>query len=110
MSLLTRCLGLFVVLAITGEAAAQNGLLPLVRKEKPSITDLVLIYQGGTHRIPWKTEHFAPYVSHVDPKTEKEKFAGGDFTTTIEAYIPFSGRAIQVRHMCDLAPNDCVWG
>jgi len=28
-------------------------------------------------------------------KTEKEKFAGGDFTTTCEAYISASGRAIQ---------------
>jgi len=28
-------------------------------------------------------------------KTENEKFAGGDFTTTIEAYVPASGRAIQ---------------
>ena len=29
-------------------------------------------------------------------KTEKEKFAGGDFTTTVEAYISANGRAIQV--------------
>merc|ERR1711963_376028 len=28
-------------------------------------------------------------------KTEKEKFAGGDFTTTTEAYIAAAGRAIQ---------------
>ena len=28
-------------------------------------------------------------------KTEKEKFAGGDYTTTVEAYIAASGRAIQ---------------
>ncbi|XP_068687645.1 bifunctional glutamate/proline--tRNA ligase-like [Montipora foliosa] len=28
-------------------------------------------------------------------KTEKEKFAGGDFTTTVEAYIAASGRGIQ---------------
>ncbi|PVD25555.1 hypothetical protein C0Q70_13211 [Pomacea canaliculata] len=28
-------------------------------------------------------------------KTEKEKFAGGDFTTTVEVYISASGRAIQ---------------
>lgn len=28
-------------------------------------------------------------------KTEKEKFAGGDFTTTVEAYISASGRGIQ---------------
>ena len=28
-------------------------------------------------------------------KTEKEKFAGADFTTTVEAFISASGRAIQ---------------
>merc|ERR1711981_394078 len=28
-------------------------------------------------------------------KTEKEKFAGGDYTTTVEAYISAAGRAIQ---------------
>ncbi|VDN03127.1 unnamed protein product [Thelazia callipaeda] len=28
-------------------------------------------------------------------KTEKEKFAGGDFTTTVEAYVPINGRGIQ---------------
>lgn len=28
-------------------------------------------------------------------KTEKEKFAGGDYTTTVEAYISANGRAIQ---------------
>ncbi len=28
-------------------------------------------------------------------KTEKEKFAGGDYTTTVEAYIAAAGRAIQ---------------
>ncbi|KOB66220.1 putative aminoacyl-tRNA synthetase, partial [Operophtera brumata] len=28
-------------------------------------------------------------------KTEKEKFAGGDWTTTVEAYVPASGRGIQ---------------
>jgi len=29
-------------------------------------------------------------------KTEKEKFAGGDFTTTVEAFVSASGRGIQV--------------
>lgn len=28
-------------------------------------------------------------------KTEKEKFAGGDYTTTVEAFVPSSGRGIQ---------------
>jgi len=27
-------------------------------------------------------------------KTESEKFAGGDFTTTVETLIPSNGRAI----------------
>ena len=37
-------------------------------------------------------------------KTEKEKFAGGDFTTTIEAFVSASGRGIQVQgsHMTQL--------
>jgi len=29
-------------------------------------------------------------------KTQKEKFAGGDYTTTVEVYIAGSGRGIQV--------------
>ena len=30
-------------------------------------------------------------------KTEKEKFAGGDYTTTIEGFVSASGRGIQVQ-------------
>ena len=29
-------------------------------------------------------------------KTEAEKFAGGDYTVTVEAFVAASGRAIQV--------------
>ena len=32
-------------------------------------------------------------------KTEKEKFAGADWTTTIEGYIAASGRGIQVKEI-----------
>ena len=32
-------------------------------------------------------------------KTEAEKFAGGDYTVTLEAYVAASGRAIQVRNV-----------
>ena len=38
-------------------------------------------------------------------KTEKEKFAGGYQTTTVEAYIPGSGRAIQGATSHDLGQN-----
>lgn len=58
--------------------------------------------------IHWLTlfKWFSDYYEHVyknilavpvikGRKTEKEKFAGGDFTATCEAYIGASGRAIQ---------------
>jgi len=38
-------------------------------------------------------------------KTEKEKFAGGDQTTTVEAYIPVAGRAIQGATSHNLGQN-----
>ncbi|ESO04653.1 hypothetical protein HELRODRAFT_78758, partial [Helobdella robusta] len=38
-------------------------------------------------------------------KTEKEKFAGGDYTTTIEAYISASGRGIQAATSHHLGQN-----
>uniref|UniRef100_A0A0N5B072 proline--tRNA ligase n=1 Tax=Syphacia muris TaxID=451379 RepID=A0A0N5B072_9BILA len=38
-------------------------------------------------------------------KTEKEKFAGGDYTTTIEAYVPVNGRGIQAATSHHLGQN-----
>lgn len=38
-------------------------------------------------------------------KTEAEKFAGGYFTTTVEAYVPGSGRAIQGATSHNLGQN-----
>lgn len=38
-------------------------------------------------------------------KTEKEKFAGGFRTTTVEAYVPMSGRAIQGATSHNLGQN-----
>lgn len=39
-------------------------------------------------------------------KTEKEKFAGGDYTTTVEAFISASGRAIQVPAVHAVSSTD----
>ncbi len=36
-------------------------------------------------------------------KTTKERFAGGDYTTTVEAYISATGRGIQVIHIQDMS-------
>ena len=41
-------------------------------------------------------------------KTQKEKFAGGDFTTTVEAYISASGRGIQVCRCIFLPMRLCL--
>ncbi|KAI1292291.1 Bifunctional glutamate/proline--tRNA ligase [Halotydeus destructor] len=38
-------------------------------------------------------------------KTEKEKFPGGDFTTTIEGYVPSNGRGIQAATSHHLGQN-----
>eukprot|EP01113_Clastostelium_recurvatum_P049259 TRINITY_DN909_c0_g1_i1.p1 TRINITY_DN909_c0_g1~~TRINITY_DN909_c0_g1_i1.p1 ORF type:complete len:575 (-),score=190.47 TRINITY_DN909_c0_g1_i1:32-1717(-) len=38
-------------------------------------------------------------------KSEKEKFAGGDYTTTIEAFIPENGRGIQAATSHHLGQN-----
>jgi prolyl-tRNA synthetase len=36
-------------------------------------------------------------------KTENEKFAGGDYTTTVEAFIDATGRAVQVGSITHVA-------
>ncbi len=33
-------------------------------------------------------------------KTEKERFAGGLYTTTVESFVPATGRGIQVQCWC----------
>ena len=38
-------------------------------------------------------------------KSEKEKFAGGFYTTTIEAFVPSNGRAIQAATSHCLGQN-----
>src|SRR5262245_52480847 len=52
----------------------EEGYLPLYRDRKPSITDLVLIYQGAVQRLPWTPEQLAPYVSARDPRSNQEKW------------------------------------
>ena len=43
------------------------------------VRDLVLIYQGGTHRIDWTKDDFKPYVSHV--------FANGKREWTFDGFL-----------------------
>jgi hypothetical protein len=52
----------------------SSGYFPLWQVEKPNITDLVLIYQGGSQRPQWTRDRFAPYVSYRDPHSGQEKW------------------------------------
>lgn len=36
------------------------------------ISDLVLIYQGGVHRMDWNTEQFIPYIVYTNPNGNKQ--------------------------------------
>lgn len=57
--------GLFLLLAslMCDRALPADGYLPF-RSEKPGhISDLVLIYQGGRHRLEWNADQLAAYVS-----------------------------------------------
>lgn len=55
-------------------AGAQNKFFPLWQKDPPNAADTVLIYQGGSGRMPWTPDQFAPYVSYTDPRDHKEKW------------------------------------
>lgn len=55
-------------------AAATNGYFPLWQKNPPNAADTVLIYQGGSGRLPWTPDQFAPYVRCRDPRDGREKW------------------------------------
>ena len=40
--------------------------------------------------------HHVDHAPAQGIKSEKEKFAGADYTTTVEAFVPSTGRGIQV--------------
>ena len=54
--------------------AATNSFFPLWQKNPPNAADMVLIYQGGTGRLPWTPDQFKPYVSYRDPRDSHEKW------------------------------------
>ena len=63
-----------------GAAYAQSqtsqplGYIPMGSEQTDGIVDLVLIYQGGTHRLDWTKEQFEPYLTWTNPDTQKEEW------------------------------------
>lgn len=66
--------------------AVPSGYLPLNSPAARGIRDLVLVYQGGTHRPPWTPEQLAPYVSYRprDAQSETWLFDGFLFIEFID--------------------------
>lgn len=56
------------------DSASAGGYLPLTSPQTAGIADLVLIYQGGTHRPAWTPDQFKPYVSFQDPDKPREQW------------------------------------
>ena len=54
--------------------AAAADYFPLWQKAPPNAADTVLIYQGGSGRLPWTPDQFKPYVSYSDPRDGHEKW------------------------------------
>jgi len=55
-------------------SAEESDYMPPASEKAGGIVDLALIYQGGTHRIPWTSEQFRPYLTWTDPETNKEEW------------------------------------
>ena len=71
------CVGVVALGVGTFSGASDKeaeGFLPLYARQMPGVTDLVLIYQGGAHRLPWKPAHFEPYVSCREAHADKEQW------------------------------------
>lgn len=91
LGITTSLLSLSHLGAQTNTAA---GYLPLRSTASAGISDLVLIYQGGTHRLPWAPDQLAPYVSHRDAATGKESWLFDGFL-----FIEFmDGRGREFTH------------
>lgn len=77
------CLALAAATGLAGLAADASpnaggnswpNYLPLSSTNTAGIADLVLIYQGGTHRPAWTPDQFAPYVGFRDGDERREQW------------------------------------
>lgn len=72
-----------------GSHPLRQEFLPLAQHDSLTITDLVLIYRGGTHPPAWNVDKLLPYVSYLDPVGKREQclFDGRELTAAL-SYRP----------------------
>lgn len=63
-----------ILAGIALSVARSQSFLPVGSDGASGISDLVLIYQGGTHRLLWTGEQLAPYVSFRDSSGGNERW------------------------------------
>ncbi|MEG1543769.1 MAG: DUF4855 domain-containing protein [Tannerellaceae bacterium] len=64
---------LFLLLSLLLSLFVDVVAQPIVKGYKQTdISDLVLIYQGGAHRLDWTADQFLPYVVHQDVAGKKD--------------------------------------
>jgi len=73
-NLLFFIVGTAVFILLAAGIVRADGYFPLWQKNPPNAADTVLIYQGGSGRLPWTPDEFKPYVSYPDPRDHKEKW------------------------------------
>lgn len=69
-----HCLVAAILFLSSPGRVRAEGYFPLWQKSAPNATDTVLIYQGGSGRLPWTPDQFKPYVSYADPRDGREKW------------------------------------
>ena len=82
------------------ETEAQRDKLAEMRKEFERAEDR---YNQDIERLTERLQNVQ--FQYEKAKTEKEKIAGTDYTATIEAYIPATGRGVQVAPSDHLGQN-----
>ncbi|MEQ7798997.1 DUF4855 domain-containing protein [Pedobacter sp. ASV1-7] len=104
-----RLIVIIYILSLTTAGWAQKE----VKGEygKTNIADLVLIYQGGTHRpMEWTKEQFLPYIIHEDSKGNKNwlydgflflEFKDGKGRTYAPGYAKLNARKIEWEWLLD---------
>jgi len=69
----TLIIFLLAIVSSTNYYSLAAGKNKTFQYAKTNIADLVLIYQGGTHRnMEWTKDQFAPYVAHQNQQGKKD--------------------------------------
>lgn len=95
MKRLFTLFGITLALALSAIADDAHDLAKYKAMEY-QVRDLALIYQGGSHRIPWTEDQFEPYITHVFADGTEDWIFDGylfiEFTSGSRQFTPGYGQ------------------